>query len=61
MNQDQLGGIVRAVVPPAITWLVAKNIIPAGSADLVIAAAAAFVAAVWSVFSNRTGKVVGGS
>jgi len=61
MNQDQLGGIVRAVVPPVITWLVAKNIIPAGSADLVIAAAAALVAAVWSVFSNRTGKVVGGS
>jgi hypothetical protein len=60
MNQDQLGGIVRAIVPPLVTWLVAKNIIPAGSADLIISAAVAVAAAVWSVVSNRTGKVVGG-
>ena len=32
MNQDQLGGIVRAIVPPLVTWLVAKNIIPGGAA-----------------------------
>ena len=60
MNQDQIGGIVRAVVPPLVTWLVAKNIIPAGSADLVIAAAVAVAAAAWSVATNRTGKVIGG-
>lgn len=60
MNQDQLGGIVRAVVPPLVTWLVAKNIVPAGSADAVISAAAAIAAAAWSVVSNRTGKVIGG-
>ena len=56
MNQDQLGGIVRAVVPPLVTWLVAKNIIPAGSADAVISAAVAIAAAAWSVVSNKTGK-----
>jgi hypothetical protein len=60
MNQDQLGGIVRAVVPPLVTWLVTKNIIPAGSADLVISAAVAIAAAAWSVVSNKTGKVIGG-
>jgi hypothetical protein len=59
MNQDQLGGIVRAVVPPLVTWLVAKNIIPAGSADLIISAVVAVAAAGWSVVNNRTGKVIG--
>jgi hypothetical protein len=60
MNQDQVGGIVRAVIPPLVTWLVAKNIIPAGSADLIISAAVAMAAAAWSVVSNRTGKIIGG-
>ncbi len=59
MNQDQLGGIVRAILPPLVTWLVAKNIIPAGSADAIISAAVAIAAAGWSVVSNKTGKVIG--
>ncbi len=59
MNQDQLGGIVRAVVPPLVTYLVAKGIVPAGSADSLIAAAVAIAAAGWSVVSNKTGKVIG--
>lgn len=60
MNQDQFGGIVRAIVPPLVTWLVAKNIIPAGSADAIVSAAVAVAAAAWSVASNKTGKVIGG-
>ncbi len=59
MNQDQLGGIVRAVVPPLVTYLVAKGIVPAGSANSLIAAAVAIAAAGWSVVSNKTGKVIG--
>lgn len=59
MNQDQLGGIVRAIVPPLVTWLVAKNIIPAGSADAIISAAVAIAAAGWSIVTNKTGKVIG--
>jgi hypothetical protein len=59
MNQDQIGGIVRAVVPPLVTWLVAKNVIPAGAADSIIAAAVAVAAAVWSVTTNKTGKTIG--
>jgi len=60
MNQDQLGGIVRAILPPLVTWLVAKNIVPAGSADAIISAAVAIAAAGWSIISNKTGKVIGG-
>jgi hypothetical protein len=59
MNQDQLGGIVRAILPPLVTWLVAKNIVPAGSADAVISAVVAIAAAGWSIVSNKTGKVIG--
>lgn len=58
MNQDQLGGIVRAILPPLVTWLAAKNIIPAGSADLVISAAVAVAAAAWSVATNKSGKTI---
>ncbi|MGA3308686.1 MAG: hypothetical protein ABSD08_08730 [Xanthobacteraceae bacterium] len=59
MNQDQLGGIVRAIFPPLVTYLVAKGIVPAGSADSVISAAVAIAAATWSVVNNKTGKVIG--
>jgi hypothetical protein len=59
MNQDQIGGIVRAVVPSLVTYLVAKGIVPAGSADALIAAAVAIAAAGWSIVSNKTGKVIG--
>ncbi len=59
MNQDQLTGIIRAVVPPLVAYLVAKGYIPAGSADPLVAAAVAVAAAVWSIHNNRTGKVIG--
>lgn len=60
MNQDQATGIVRAVVPPLVAYLAAKGVIPIGSADAILAAGVAIVAAAWSIVNNRTGKVVGG-
>ena len=60
MNQDQATGIVRAAVPPLVAYLAAKGVIPIGSADAILAAGVAIVAAAWSIVSNRTGKVVGG-
>jgi hypothetical protein len=59
VNQDQATGIVRAVVPPLIAYLAAKNIIPAGSADAILSAGVAIAAAVWSVINNKTGKTIG--
>jgi len=59
MNQDQATGIVRAIVPPLVAYLAAKGIIPIGSADTILAAGVAIVAAVWSVINNKTGKVIG--
>jgi hypothetical protein len=60
INQDQVTGIVRAIVPPLVAYLAAKGIIPIGSADAILAAAVAVVAAGWSVINNKTGKVIGG-
>lgn len=63
MNQDQITGIIRAVVPPAVTWLAAKGYLSAGSTDSIVSALIAIVAAVgaagWSVHNNQTGKVIG--
>ena len=58
MNSDQLGGVVRAIVPPLVTYLVAKGIVPAGSSDAIIAAALALAAAGWSIVTNRSGKTI---
>lgn len=59
MNQDQVGGIFRAVIPPLITYLVTKGVIPAGDADAVVASVVTLGVVAWSILSNRTGKVIG--
>ena len=58
MNNDMLGGIIRAVLPPAITYAVAKGILPTGSYDAVVAGFVSLVTALWSVHTNQTGKTI---
>lgn len=53
MTSDQVTGAGRAVLGIVITWLVAKGIIPAGSADLVVTAGITILLAGWSIFNNR--------
>ncbi len=63
MNQDQIGGIVRAVVPPVVAWIAAKGVIPASSVtgvdDALIALVVTGGVAAWSWITNKTGKVIG--
>ena len=63
MNSDQITGILRAIVPPVVAWLVAKGYVhladPKGFGDAIIAALVALGAAGWSVHNNQTGKVIG--
>ena len=59
MNYDQITGILRAVIPPLVTYLSVKGLIPADPGGLWLAAATALAAAVWSVFNNTTGKTIG--
>jgi len=58
MNQDQVTGIIRAVVPALLAYAVGKGWISDGSVGDLTAAAVAIGMAVWSVFNNRTGKTI---
>ena len=58
MNTDMLGGIIRAILPPAIAYAVAKGILPTGSYDAVVTALVSLASALWSVQTNQTGKTI---
>ncbi len=53
MNPNMFGGIMRAIVPPALSFLIGKGILPAGDYSAVITAALAFATAVWSIHTNK--------
>lgn len=59
INSDMLGGVIRALGPAIIAYLVGAGIVPAGDYSAVIAGVIALVSAVWSVKTNSTGKVIG--
>ncbi len=54
MNLNMFGGIVRAIVPPALSFLIGKGILPAGDYSAVITAALALGTAAWSIHTNKT-------
>lgn len=53
MDLNTLNGVIRAVVPAVLAYLVGKNWIDAGSVGDITTAVVAVAAAVWSVTSNR--------
>lgn len=54
MNQDQVTGILRAIIPAIIAYVVAKGWISASSAADIGAGAITILAAIWSVWNNTT-------
>jgi len=58
MNTDMIGGVIRAVLPPVVAFLVGKGVLPAGDYGSVVTGFVALVTAVWSVRTNTTGKVI---
>lgn len=52
MNQDQMTGILRAIVPAAVAYAVARGWISTSSAADVGAAVLTLGAAGWSVYTN---------
>jgi hypothetical protein len=58
MNNDMIGGVLRAVVPSALAYLIGKGAIPAGDYSAVVTSVVALVTAVWSVKTNKTGKII---
>jgi hypothetical protein len=58
MNADMLGGIIRAIFPPVIAYLVGRGTLPAGDYGALITAVVSFATAAWSIRSNATGKTI---
>lgn len=58
MNTDMIGGIIRAIFPPIIAFLVGKGSLPAGDYGSVVTGFVALLTAIWSVRSNATGKTI---
>ena len=58
MNTDMFGGVIRAVLPPVIAFMIGRGILPSGDYGSVVTGLVAFVTAVWSVRTNTTGKVI---
>jgi hypothetical protein len=54
MNPNMFGGIIRAIVPPALSFLIGRGILPAGDYSAVITAAMALGTAVWSIHTNKS-------
>lgn len=58
MNADQLGGVVRAVVPPFLAYAIAKGWLVSADVAPIVTAVVAAATAVWSYFTNKPGTVI---
>ncbi len=59
MNYEQFTGILRALLPAGLAYCVGRGWITQSDVGEIMTAAVAVSAAVWSIISNRTGKVAG--
>lgn len=53
LSPNQFGGILRAILPPAVAYVAAKGWIAAGSVNDVVTAVVAIAVAFWSVQTNK--------
>lgn len=58
MNQDQMTGIIRAVVPAILAYAVGRGWVDAGMVGDITTAIVTIAAAIWSVHNNQTGKTI---
>lgn len=58
MNSNQIGGIIRAVVPAILAYGVARGWLSQSVVADVTTAAITIAAAIWSVYTNATGTII---
>ena len=58
MNYDQWTGILRTIVPALAAYAVGKGWVPEGAATDLAMGIVALGSAVWSIFNNKSGKIV---
>ena len=59
MNNDQITGIIRAILAAGGGLLVQRGYVDNQTMTTIIGALITIGAAAWSVHNNRTGKVIG--
>lgn len=57
MDINIINGVIRAVGPAVVMYLVGKGVIPAGDYGEVFGAVTMLIAAVWSIKSNKAKAV----
>ena len=57
MDINVINGVIRAVAPAIIAYLVGKGVIPVSDYGPLVASIGAVIAAVWSVKSNKAPAV----
>ena len=60
MNNDQITGIIRAVLAAAGGLLVQRGYVDQQTLTTIVGAVMTLAAAAWSIHNNQTGKVIGG-
>ncbi len=58
MNVNQVNGILRAIVPAALAWAVAKDWVTQNTVTDVTAAVVTIGAAAWSIYTNSNKALV---
>ncbi len=58
MDINQINGIIRAVVPAGLAFLVGKGIISEQVVGDILAAALALTAAIWSIYTNAPTQII---
>lgn len=52
MDKNMIDGVIRAVVPAIIAYVVGKGLIPAGDYGGIVTAIVGLISAIWSIHSN---------
>ena len=61
LNAEQIGGLVRAVLPPMVAWLTLHGVNIPNANDFTSAAVVVVTTAIvagWSYFTNKSGTVI---
>ena len=58
LNTDQMTGILRAVLPSLLAYAVWKHWLPPEYVADLSVVIVTVAAAIWSILSNKTGKVI---
>lgn len=59
MNTDLIGGVIRAVLAAVGGYFVAKGTVDQGTFTTISGALVTLGTAIWSIYTNQTGKTIG--